>query len=128
MCCIYVRSVQVCHCSADAGSCRLCAIRAGTCTAPGAAQTRKGRENAITTNKNTKKKTACAFYRTDSAWTNLVAGVSVPREGEIAIAPEIGLKIPADARAVNNITRVYLYKRYIMLTINIYIPGGYQNV
>jgi len=82
--------------------------------------------------KTQKKKTACAFYRTDSAWTDLVAGVSVPREGEIAIAPEIGLKIPADARAVNIILRVYIYIRInVIRTADdqyIYMRGGCQNV
>jgi len=91
------------------------------------AQARKGRENAITANKNTKK-TVCAFYRTDSAWTDLVAGVSVSREGEIAIAPEIGLKIPTDARALNNIMRVHIPISVIYCIddqyICIYMRGG----
>jgi len=80
------------------------------------------RKRDYCTNKNTKKNCLRLLsngFRVDGPRRRRFGAA---REGAFAIAPEIGLKIPADARAINIILRVYTYKRYnIQQVINIYI-------
>lgn len=130
---MYLRSVQVCH-SADAGSRRLCsAIRAGTCTAPGAAQAQKGRENEITTNKNTKKKNCLRLlsngFRVDGPRRRRFGAA---RGGNRDRARNRAENSGGCARGKYNITRIYIYIRInVIRTADdqyIYMRGGCQNI